>query len=331
VERVERPTRAKKNFRPAQVIFDNTIQRRSSEQVKADAAKAKAEAAAIEDAATAHRKSQVDRCAALQDAMQARDNARLLEARRPDLYIDPKLMSNTDVETLSDSPPMDDEAADTFTNNPLAVERESYRGSSASEDFMTGWQEEEGDAGVELTYEEQEQDEDEDEEEEEEAGADLTNSETEASSRVKRKRGKRREKERGQFRAAVNNARQVPPPLPHSNKRKVPDSTHPDENPPSTKSSKASCPAGLTHNWKKTVGVLLSDTQARKRAKALEFVSSDDAAEGEFDKPEGQDVLRAVRASKAKPRGHALPVLPQLVSEPCHICSDILTSDAARR
>src|SRR6266403_4619646 len=128
VERVERPTRTKKNFRPVQVIFDNTIQRRSSDQVKADTAKAKAEAAAIEDAATVHRKSQMDRCAALQDAMQARDNARLLEAARPDLYIDPKLMSNTDVEALSDSHPMDDEPTDTLTNNPLAVERSSYRG-----------------------------------------------------------------------------------------------------------------------------------------------------------------------------------------------------------
>jgi hypothetical protein len=53
---VEQPTRAKKNYRPAQVILNSQIQCRMLEQVEADQAKA----AAAEAAAAAHTQSQLD-------------------------------------------------------------------------------------------------------------------------------------------------------------------------------------------------------------------------------------------------------------------------------
>src|ERR1700679_3155 len=98
---MERPTRAKKNYRPAQVVLDHTIQRRTSEQVKVDQAKAKADAAAAEAAAVAHKQSQLDQVAALEDAMQEED-AHSLDILRLDLYIDPKSVNAaSDVDTLS--------------------------------------------------------------------------------------------------------------------------------------------------------------------------------------------------------------------------------------
>ena len=54
-------------------MFDYSIQRRTSEQVKASQAKAKTEAAAADAAAAAHQQSQKDRIATLEDAMQAEE------------------------------------------------------------------------------------------------------------------------------------------------------------------------------------------------------------------------------------------------------------------
>jgi hypothetical protein len=304
---VERPTRAKKNFRPAQVILDNTIHRRSAEQKKADDAKAKADAAAAESAMAIQKKSQLERCATLQDALQTRDNARSLEALRPDLFLNPKSAANTDVETLSDSRPMDDEPADTLSKIPPAAGRSS----STSEEFLSGWQEEEHDVAPpveEQIFKEQG--------EEEEGDEDLTDSETEAASdRVPKKRGKRREKEeRGKFRAAVNSARQVPPPPPpHSKKRKVPNPP-PDEDNTSTKRSKPTAPAGLVYNWKKNAG--LHHEIALKNP--IEFVDSDEAI-GKFDKPEGSEMLSAVRASK-KSQTSLVDVVHKFVGE--HVNSE---------
>ena len=76
---MERPSRAKKNYRPAQVIFDHSIQCRMSDQVKADQAKAEAQAVAAKDVGVAHQESQKNRVAALEDAMQDKEYARSLE------------------------------------------------------------------------------------------------------------------------------------------------------------------------------------------------------------------------------------------------------------
>jgi hypothetical protein len=138
---LERPSRAKKNYRPAQVILDNTIQRRTSEQVKADQAKAKADAAAAEAADVAHQQNQKNRVAALEDAMQAEEYAQSLEDLRPDLHH--KSASNTDVETLSDSHMIFDDPIE-IPREPLTglpPDGSSYRDSSHSEEFLTGWEE----------------------------------------------------------------------------------------------------------------------------------------------------------------------------------------------
>jgi hypothetical protein len=147
---MERPTRAKKNYRPAQVVLDHTIQRRTSEQVKVDQAKAKADAAAAEAAAAAHKQSQLDQVAALEDAMQEED-AHSLDILRPDLYIDPKSVNAaSDVDTLSDSHLMLDDPIE-IPRQPLIdlpPDRSSYRDSSHSEEFLTGWQETEENPAV---------------------------------------------------------------------------------------------------------------------------------------------------------------------------------------
>ena len=162
---MERPTRAKKNYRPAQVVFDYSVQRRTSEQVKADHAKAAADAAAAEVAAAAHKKNQLDQVAALEDAIQEED-AESLGILRPDLYIDPKSASNTasDVDTLSDThltPMLDDPTGvprDPLTEIPL--EATSYRSSNHSDDFLTGWQETEENAEVVVEENNEDQDQD---------------------------------------------------------------------------------------------------------------------------------------------------------------------------
>ena len=142
---MERPARAKKNYRPAQVVWDYSIQRRTSEQVKADQVKAKAEAAAAEAAAKAHQEGQKAQVAALEDAKQAEEYAQSLEELRPDLHIDHKSASasTTDVETLSDSHLTLDNPIprEPLIDLPqlLPLDHTSYRSSSHSEDFLTGW------------------------------------------------------------------------------------------------------------------------------------------------------------------------------------------------
>jgi hypothetical protein len=132
------------------VVFDYTIQRRTPAQVKADDARVKAAAAAAEAAAAADEQSQLDRVAALEDAIQEED-AQLLDVLRPDIYIDPKSASNTagDVDTQSDSHLMPDDPTGIpqgplidLQPDPLTdhqPEQSSYRGSSHSDDFLTGW------------------------------------------------------------------------------------------------------------------------------------------------------------------------------------------------
>jgi hypothetical protein len=137
-----RPIRAKKNLRPAKVVLDYTIQRRSSNQVKIDQAKAKADTAAAEAATIAHKQNQLNQVASLEDAMQAREDAEALEAIRPDLHITHKSALNTDAETLSDSHLMLDDPIeiqrDMLTDLPL--EQCSYHDSSHSEEFLSGWE-----------------------------------------------------------------------------------------------------------------------------------------------------------------------------------------------
>ena len=159
---MERPTRAKKNYRPAQVILDNRVQRRTSEQVKADQAKAEAEAAAAKAAAAAHNQSQLDQVRAIEDSMQAEENARSLDDLRPDLYISQKSASST--ETLSDSHlvPLDDPIQiPRIPRVPLIdipQEHSSYRASSHSDDLLTGWQDLEEDAPVIMEENNEDQD-----------------------------------------------------------------------------------------------------------------------------------------------------------------------------
>jgi hypothetical protein len=66
---------SEKNYWLAQVVLDYTIQRRTSEQVKADQAKAKMDAAATESAAITHNQSQLNQVATLKDALQVEDDA----------------------------------------------------------------------------------------------------------------------------------------------------------------------------------------------------------------------------------------------------------------
>ncbi len=303
---MEQPTRVKKNYRPAQAIFDYTIQRRMSEQVKADNTKAKADAAAAKAAAIIQQQGQKSQVAALEDAMQAEDNARSLDDIRPDLSIGTKSSQNTDVDILSDSHQMLDEPVDAI--DPLSLtERSSYRGSNHSEDFLTGWDEVEDQVAME---EEKFEDEGEDNEY---TGTMLSTSETEASQALEddsqaqksgrgtKLRGKRHQKEeRGKFRAAVNVVRQVPPP-PSSKKRKAPEPPQPpavDGNTSTSTKRPTIKPGGLVANWKQNVqvGGLLDNIACKN---PVEFVDEgDDLVEGEFDKAEGPDTLNAVRASK---------------------------------
>ena len=159
---MERPTRAKKNYRPAQVVFDYSIQRRTPEQVKADQAKAKAEAAAAEAAAAANKQTQLDRVAAIEDALEEED-MQSLDVLRPDLYIDPKSASNAASNVdLSDShlnSSLDDPIG--TPHSPLIdlpPEHSSYQGSSHSDDFLTGWQGTEENAAVVVEENNEDQD-----------------------------------------------------------------------------------------------------------------------------------------------------------------------------
>lgn len=124
-------------------MFDHTIQRRTSEQVKADQVKANAEAAAAEAAAIADKECQLQRVASIEDAMQAEDDAKSLEDLRPDLHIGPKSVSNSEVDTLSDSHLIPDDAIENLHDSLMDFppELSSYRDLSHSEEFLTDWQE----------------------------------------------------------------------------------------------------------------------------------------------------------------------------------------------
>lgn len=298
---MERPTRAKKNYRPAQVVLDYTIQRRTSEQVKADQAKAKMDAAAVESAAIAHNQSQMDQVAALEDALQVEDDAQSLEYLRPDLHIDPKLASNTDVDTLSDSCPMLDEPVGALIALSPLAEHSSYRGSSNSEDFLTGWEEPEDRAVVE------------DEKNENRDGDGVgdkdkdyviwSHSDSASASEDQSQPGpvtkarKKKNKARGIFRAAVNDARQVlPSQPPQLKKRKAPEPSPSVDANTSTKRTKTSEPGGLVPNWRRKADVGILNHVAHKHS--IEFVDEEDIVEGEFDKAEALETLCAVRASK---------------------------------
>src|SRR5258707_13320419 len=100
---MERASWGKKNYWPARVVIEHMIQCRTPNQVKVDQEKAKKDAAAAKAAAIAHKQSQLDQVASLEDAMQACNDARSLEDLRPDLHIDHKSGSISDVNTLSDS------------------------------------------------------------------------------------------------------------------------------------------------------------------------------------------------------------------------------------
>src|SRR5260221_10265974 len=112
-------------------------------KVHADQKKAKVDAVAAEAAAVAHHQSQLDRVAALEDAMEAEDMTRSLEDLRPDLHIGHKSASSTDGNTLSDSPPMLDDPVAMPHNMQIEfpLEGSSYHESSHSEEYMTGWEE----------------------------------------------------------------------------------------------------------------------------------------------------------------------------------------------
>ena len=122
-------------------MFDYSIQRRTSEQVKASQAKAKTEAAAADATAAAHQQSQKDRIAALEDAMQAEELTQSLEGIRPDLHINHKSVMNTNDDTLSDSHLNHEDSVD-ISDEPvmdLPSDRSSYRDLSQSKEYLTGW------------------------------------------------------------------------------------------------------------------------------------------------------------------------------------------------
>src|SRR5260221_195125 len=77
----------KKNHKPAKVVLDCLTQRHSTVKVHANQKKAKVDAVAAKAAAVAHHQSQLDRVAALEDAVEAEDTTRSLEDLRPDLHI----------------------------------------------------------------------------------------------------------------------------------------------------------------------------------------------------------------------------------------------------
>ena len=73
--------------------------------------------------------------------MQAEAYSRSLEELRPDLHINHKSASNTEVDTLSDSHMLDDPIGiphELLTDLP--PDQSSYRDSSHSEEFLTGWE-----------------------------------------------------------------------------------------------------------------------------------------------------------------------------------------------
>src|SRR5260370_34389678 len=123
--------------------MDCQTQRRSTVKVHYDQKQAKADAVAAEATAVAHHQSQLDRVAALEDAVEAEDTTQSLEDLRPDLHIGHKSALSTDGNALSDSPPMLDDPVAMPHNMQIDFppEGSSYHESSHSEEYMTGWAE----------------------------------------------------------------------------------------------------------------------------------------------------------------------------------------------
>jgi len=129
-------------------VIEHTIQRRTPNQVKVDQEKVKKDVAAAKAAAIAHKQSQLDQVASLEDAMQACNDARSLENLHPDLHIDHKSGSISDVDTLSDShlvlkepieiPCLPSIKIPCPLLTELPFERSSYCSSSHNEEFLTG-------------------------------------------------------------------------------------------------------------------------------------------------------------------------------------------------
>jgi hypothetical protein len=119
-------------------VLNYTIQCQSSEQVKIDKAKVKADTTAAEAAAITHKQNQLNRVASLEDTMQAQEDAESLEAIRPNLHIS---ALNIDTEAMSDSHLMLDDPIE-IQHNLLTdlPEQSSYHSSSHSEDFLSGWE-----------------------------------------------------------------------------------------------------------------------------------------------------------------------------------------------
>jgi len=98
----------------------------------------------------------------------------------------------------------------------------------------------------------------------------------------------------------VNDTRCVPPPPSALKKRRASDPSPPVDGSTSTKHSKASDPGGLLPNWKRNIPTL--SLIAHKHP--IEFVDKgEDLIEGEFNKTEGLEALKAVHASKSSTMG----------------------------
>lgn len=80
--------RAKANTRPAQIVLDNTIQRRTSEQVQRDKETKRAAAEATAQANQIAEDNGIQRIAAIEDGMRREDEAYKKNAARPDLQAD---------------------------------------------------------------------------------------------------------------------------------------------------------------------------------------------------------------------------------------------------
>ena len=94
----------------------------------------------------------------------------------------------------------------------------------------------------------------------------------------------------------MNDARQMQPPPPSQiKKRKGPDPPPPVDGNTSSKRIKTSEPGGLVSNWKENAGL---QTRVANKLPAEFDDNEDDFVEGEFDRPEQPDTLKAVRASK---------------------------------
>ncbi len=104
----------------------------------------------------------------------------------------------------------------------------------------------------------------------------------------------------------MNDTQCVLPPPSALKKCRAPDPPPPIDGSTSTKCSKASDPGGLLLNWKRNIPTL--SLIAHKHP--IEFVDEgEDLIEGEFNKTEGSEVLKAVHASKSSTMGEKTEVV----------------------